>query len=88
MVHFTNHIFKNFLWQKVGPSIYFKIRGQIYQWHVRWGFQALIENQKLDWEFEKLGQVFKKLAEVIKILGHVLALEPMVSQSPTVKNST
>ena len=55
------------------PSICFKTRGQVFQTLVLWAFEVLIENQKLDREFEKFGQVFKNLAEVIKNLGRVFA---------------
>ena len=72
MVLFTNQIFKNSFRQKAGPSIYFKTRGWVFQTLLRWSFEALTENQKLNQEFEKFGQVFKKLVEVIKIFGHVL----------------
>ena len=71
MVLFTYWIFKNSLQQKAVPSICFKTRGQVFQTLVLWAFEALIENQKLDREFEKFGQVFKNLAEVIKNLGRV-----------------
>ena len=73
MVIFRDQIFKNSLPQKAGPSTCFKKRSRVFQTFVRWAFEALKENQKFDWEFEKFGQVFKKLVRGIKKLDHVFA---------------
>ena len=68
MVLFTNQIFKNSFRQKAGPSIYFKTRGWVFQTILRWSFEALTENQKLNQEFEKFGQVLKSLSKWLKSL--------------------
>ena len=60
IVLFPDQVFKNSLWQKTRPSICFKTPGRVFQLLVRWAFEALRENQKLDQEFEKFGQVWLK----------------------------
>ena len=70
-------MYSAFYWpffQKVRPSIHVKTRGQVFQTFVRWAFEALRKNQKLDREFVKFGQVFKNLVRVIKKFGHVFVL--------------
>ena len=52
----------------------FKTCGWVFQILVHWGFEALIENQKLERELEKFSQVFRKLAEVIEKLGYVFVI--------------
>ena len=71
---FTDQIFKTSLQQKAQPSIYFKIPDEFFQTLVRWLFEALIEKQKLDREFQKFDKRFKELVRVIKKVDHMFAL--------------
>ena len=78
---FIDEIFKNCLRQKAGPSIRFKTRSRIFQALVRWAFETLKKNQKLDQEFENFVQT-----EWLKSLTTCFCFtRPMVSQSTKVK---
>ena len=55
--------------KRLAQAFAFKRRGRVIKTLVRWAFEALRENQKLGWEFEKFAQVFKKLVRVIKSLA-------------------
>ena len=71
LVFFTEQIFKKSLRQKTQTSISFKTRSRFFKTLVRWAFEALGENQKLDREFEKFGQEFQQLVRVIQKSDHV-----------------
>ena len=66
MVLFTDEIFKNSLWQKNWPSIYFKTHDRAFK-IIDQAFEVLREKLKLGQVFEKLGQVSDNLSYVLHV---------------------